>query len=666
MNALGLGNLINSIIVKNGFGQLILKRSILQSAASSNGRFRSKCEINGNQVTLKALRSISKPLITIVDAAAASSALSQTKSRIAIIDTGVPNTILSNAKLSKDRYREARKKREDIEREIRNRIMPTSFTSSDGEENIELLQHWISELDDFEERILSFQESIVSSRGAASLLKDDNFEDESENDTTIFSKSNNNGGSSFVDIMKNFADCSWKKDETSGQDSSSIEASIYSNILDLRDGVKSLDSQLSSAQASCDALSSLSSSQSVAYALEESRRHLFDATTGFENNQSLNAAAEQSHELLNQLEDALSKCSSFMSDHPSGLMSTIEKMRGSVNISVEDIDLLIADWGSLARKHGVTPFLLPALHYSLRQELDGNVEAQSLLPKAQEDERIAIVEFENACNDLSKARLEVCNSLTKSVTSRLKDLGMEGSKFTAQLNKSIHKCTDSSAYADGSILGIDTVDFLLAHRNSEQDSHENGSEKTDGNRNKGNLDVIGSSGEKARLLLAIETDLAGSVGASCNLLSNNNKIVEAKENLSVDNLCPVSVVYDEIDAHVGGNAAVSVAKLLADQAHLRSDNFEDLRRNQVISITHSPSLAAIADQHIVIQKLISTRGKDSVLVHSAKGLSRLQEIARMASGDLAVEESIQFAEALLRDGLKYKQSKASSSMNKSK
>mmetsp|Transcript_14703 Transcript_14703/g.21954 ORF Transcript_14703/g.21954 Transcript_14703/m.21954 type:complete len:177 (-) Transcript_14703:118-648(-) len=57
-------------------------------------------------------------------------------------------------------------------------------------------------------------------------------------------------------------------------------------------------------------------------------------------------------------------------------------------------------------------------------------------------------------------------------------------------------------------------------------------------------------------------------------------------------------VNDEIDTHVGGRAAVALAKLLAEQT--RSPNGTD----QIISITHSPSGAAVADRHIVIQKLL--------------------------------------------------------------
>ncbi len=66
----------------------------------------------------------------------------------------------------------------------------------------------------------------------------------------------------------------------------------------------------------------------------------------------------------------------------------------------------------------------------------------------------------------------------------------------------------------------------------------------------GNLEVVGSSGGKARILLKIETELSGSI-AICSPMSSS--------------VVPVAVIYDEIDAHDGGRAAVALAKLLSEQ-----------------------------------------------------------------------------------------------------
>ena len=238
------------------------------------------------------------------------------------------------------------------------------------------------------------------------------------------------------------------------------------------------------------------------------------------------------------------------------------------------------------------------------------------------------------------------------MTERIKSLGMDGSTFQVILNTAVCDCADVSAYADGSILGVDAIDFLLLHRQIEQKDESNiningGSYGDDSpipqppqfserrrtiDDRGGYLEVVGSSGEKARILLAIETELPGSI-ASCGQMSS---------------VAPVAVVYDEIDAHVGGRAAVALAKLLAEQT--RSPNGTD----QIISITHSPSVAAVADRHIVIQKLLMSNnleGRVEVIAQNVEGSLQREELSRMASGDLASdEEGLRFAEALLRQG----------------
>jgi DNA repair protein RecN (Recombination protein N) len=108
----------------------------------------------------------------------------------------------------------------------------------------------------------------------------------------------------------------------------------------------------------------------------------------------------------------------------------------------------------------------------------------------------------------------------------------------------------------------------------------------------------------------------------------------------------MAVVYDEIDAHVGGHAAVSVANMLVDQS--RSGQ-------QVIAITHSPSVGAVADTHLVVRcrddndSNVRRNIMNEISVDCVTGSERRKELARMASGNLALEEAEVFAEALIRD-----------------
>jgi DNA repair ATPase RecN len=71
---------------------------------------------------------------------------------------------------------------------------------------------------------------------------------------------------------------------------------------------------------------------------------------------------------------------------------------------------------------------------------------------------------------------------------------------------------------------------------------------------------------------------------------------------------------------------------------------------QIITITHSPSVAAIAETHLVVQKHPTLNSqKIPVTVKKVDGDLRTKDLDRMASGDLASDEADMFASALLRD-----------------
>ena len=106
---------------------------------------------------------------------------------------------------------------------------------------------------------------------------------------------------------------------------------------------------------------------------------------------------------------------------------------------------------------------------------------------------------------------------------------------------------------------------------------------------------------------------------------------------------PITVLYHEIDSHVGGRAAVAVAKLLSDQGR---------DANQVISITHNAAIASIADNHFVVDKVEKAGRGEGVIVgvRGVEGKEREREVARMAAGELVDVEGLEFARALLREG----------------
>lgn len=227
-------------------------------------------------------------------------------------------------------------------------------------------------------------------------------------------------------------------------------------------------------------------------------------------------------------------------------------------------------------------------------------------------------EFAAKCSELSNARKVVAKRLSNAVTRRLPSLGMVGAQLSVDVQKGV-------AFEQATSNGVDNADYMLLY----EDSTERG----------GKLDVVASSGEKARIMLAMECELPGSAGALCRVRESQH-------------LPPIAVLYDEIDAHVGGRAAVSVARMLATQS------------GQVITITHSPSVAAVADTHLVVTKYpASGSHRVPITVTEVQGDMRKKELARMASGDLAPAEAENFATALLRDGVAWKSRRAESDVH---
>lgn len=92
-----------------------------------------------------------------------------------------------------------------------------------------------------------------------------------------------------------------------------------------------------------------------------------------------------------------------------------------------------------------------------------------------------------------------------------------------------------------------------------------------------------------------------------------------------------TLVFDEVDAGVGGAVAVSLAELLVDLAH----------NHQVIVITHLAQVAALAQKHFVVR-----REGDTTTIESVHDEDRVHEIARMLSGSIT-ETSLAHARELL-------------------
>ncbi len=203
---------------------------------------------------------------------------------------------------------------------------------------------------------------------------------------------------------------------------------------------------------------------------------------------------------------------------------------------------------------------------------------------------------------LLKQRSEASKKLSVCVEENLAKLSLAGAKFTVEIGNSKGTSSKYATNGDGS-----DVSFLLC---------ANPGEKLQP------IKKAASGGELSRIMLALRLVLSPS------LKSTKGDPV---------------IIFDEVDAGVGGSAALKVGQALYELSRFR----------QVIVVTHLPQVAAFADNHINIEK-ISHENRTSVNTQILDNNSRLIELSRMLSGLRGSESGIKHAAELLESVEKLK------------
>jgi DNA repair protein RecN (Recombination protein N) len=243
---------------------------------------------------------------------------------------------------------------------------------------------------------------------------------------------------------------------------------------------------------------------------------------------------------------------------------------------------------ALARKHAVTVPELAALRATLAERLaalDGGEAHLQALAKATAAAREA---YTAAAESLSQERRQAAQKLDRAVAKELAPLRLEKARFVTDVER-----LDEGQW---SALGLDRVQFLVATNPGSAPAP---------------IGRIASGGELARFLLALKVALA-KVGTAATL------------------------IFDEVDAGVGGATAAAVGERLRRLA----------REVQVLVITHSPQVAALADRHFLIRKT-ATRSAATTEVVELDAPGRREEIARMISGAEVTAEARAAADRLL-------------------
>lgn len=316
--------------------------------------------------------------------------------------------------------------------------------------------------------------------------------------------------------------------------------------------------------------------------------------------------SEKEGSVLELLHDIRSLCASIASFHPD--IESINQRLESSFIELKDISSEVINLGdkvdydpelleknrqrldllnTLQQKHRVSSVsaLIEKME-SIRDELDAYTDDEQIISKLQEDSDRLKSEAMSLAVSISKKRAEVIPSLQKEVLQKVHQLGMPDAQFVINLVQ------DNSLQKNG----IDSVQYLFSA-------------------NKGvamaELEKVVSGGEMSRLMLAVKSVIS-------------------------DRAVLPTVVFDEIDVGISGEMAAKVAKVMKAM----SDS------HQLLVITHLPQIAAKGHIHYQVFKQV-IEGKSQTLVRELSMSDRIQEIAKMMSGDSCGDAALQAAKELI-------------------
>ena len=235
------------------------------------------------------------------------------------------------------------------------------------------------------------------------------------------------------------------------------------------------------------------------------------------------------------------------------------------------LDERLSHWISLARRYKRAPGELPELLASWQSELQKLDEAADLV-QLEKNESHARSAYLEAARQVSKSRGKAAPLLARAITQAMQGLGMQGGRFDVALTRLEQPAQH----------GLEQAEFLVA-------GHSGSTPRPVGK--------VASGGELSRIALAIAV--------------TTSQLGQAQ-----------TLIFDEVDAGVGGAVAQTVGRLMKQLGKDR----------QVLAVTHLPQVAACADQHLVVAKR-TENGSTSSAVSPVNAETRVAEIARMLGGE---------------------------------
>ncbi len=241
----------------------------------------------------------------------------------------------------------------------------------------------------------------------------------------------------------------------------------------------------------------------------------------------------------------------------------------------------------ISRKHNIAPNEIADKHVELSNELSQLSGGDDALARCKEEVDQAREVFMNLASKLSQKRQSAAKKLTQIINKQLEALAMGGADFVAEVSRQLDKPNNN---------GIDDIEFLISTNPGQP--HKS-------------LSKVVSGGELSRISLAIQVATAQTSQVA-------------------------TLVFDEVDVGIGGDTANVVGELLNQLG----------KKSQVLCITHLAQVASKAHNHWQVSKDTHNNNAATNIVE-LDNTHKIEEIARMISGNTLSDESIAHAKLMM-------------------
>jgi DNA repair protein RecN (Recombination protein N) len=275
----------------------------------------------------------------------------------------------------------------------------------------------------------------------------------------------------------------------------------------------------------------------------------------------------------------------------------LSQYRGRVDLAPEKLEAIeerLSLIENLKRKYGADLRDIQFYLEAIRQEREDLVRVQEKLADVDAALAVAFAAYVQKANALSEARTKAARALETQIEDEIGLLGMTKARFAIKVESAPATSPEVERIKD---IGFDDIEFLISPNPGEQLRP---------------LRKVASGGELSRIMLALKA-------------------------IGKDRAEGKTLIFDEIDAGIGGKTAEFIARKLKALAV----------SHQILCITHLPQIASFARHHYKIEKTV-TRDRTFTTVKKLKFEERVEEISRLMAGSRVGEASRTSARDMLR------------------